>query len=294
VGFRQGLLKQPDNQKRFSECPTNLRHNRPMRAAWLTDLHLNFTSSQRRARLYSDIRLGGAEAVLLGGDIGEANSVCYFLTEMEEALQMPIYFVLGNHDFYGGSITTVHEAIARRAASSRWLRWLSACGPVGLTARSALMGHDSWADGRLGDFFQSEVLLNDYRLIAELRGLDKPKLFAKLNELGDCAADYLERCAAEALALRRNVVVLTHVPPFREACWHEGRISDDHWLPHFASKSAGERLKSAICRHSDRTMTVLCGHTHSSGRAEILPNLTVLTGRALYGEPEIQETLEIE
>ena len=265
-----------------------------MRAAWLTDLHLNFTSFQRRARLYSDICVAGVEAVLLGGDIGDANSVGYFLTEMEEALQMPIYFVLGNHDFYGGSMTTVHEAIARQAASSRWLRWLSVCGPATLGPRSALMGHDSWADGRLGDFFRSKVVLNDYLLIAELRGLDKPKLFAKLNELGDCAASYLEGGATQALALRRNVVVLTHVPPFREACWHEGRISDDDWLPHFASKSVGERLKSAMCTHPDGTMTVLCGHTHSSGRAEILPNLTVLTGRARYGEPEIQQILEIE
>jgi 3',5'-cyclic-AMP phosphodiesterase len=265
-----------------------------MRAVWLTDLHLNFTSSQRRARLYSDIRATRAAAVLLGGDIGEANSVGYFLAEMEEALQMPIYFVLGNHDFYGGSMTTVHEAIARQIASSPWLRWLSACGPTALTARSALIGHDSWADGRLGDFFGSEVLLNDYRLIAELRGLDKPKLFAKLNALGDCAASYLECSATEALALRHNVVVLTHVPPFREACWHEGRISDDDWLPHFASKSVGQQLKDAMCMHPDRTMTVLCGHTHSSGRASILPNLTVLTGRAQYGEPEIQQILEVE
>jgi hypothetical protein len=29
-----------------------------------------------------------------------------------------------------------------------------------------------------------------------------------------------------ALGRFRHVVVLTHVPPFREACWHEGRISD--------------------------------------------------------------------
>jgi hypothetical protein len=40
-------------------------------------------------------------------------------------------------------------------------------------------------------------------------------------------------------------------------------------------------------------MTVLCGHTHSSGECQILPNLLVKTGEAMYGTPKIQEILEI-
>jgi hypothetical protein len=43
----------------------------------------------------------------------------------------------------------------------------------------------------------------------------------------------------------------------------------------------------------DRTMTVLCGHTHSGGEAELLPNLRVLTGVARYGNPVIQRVLKI-
>jgi hypothetical protein len=206
---------------------------------------------------------------------------------------MPIYFVLGNHGYYGGSMTSVHEAIARETASSRWLRWLASSGVIAQTQHSALIGHDSWADGRLGDFFRSEAVLNDYLLIAELRGLDKPKLFSKLNALGNEAACYMEGLLTKALEQRCNVVVLTHVPPFREACWHEGRLSDDDWLPHFSCKSVGDRLAAAMRAHPNRTMTVLCGHTHSSGRAEILQNLTVLTGCAKYGKPEIQQVLEI-
>jgi hypothetical protein len=41
-------------------------------------------------------------------------------------------------------------------------------------------------------------------------------------------------------------------------------------------------------------MTVLCGHTHSSGEAQILPNLRVLTGGAVYGKPALQRVLEVE
>ncbi len=41
-------------------------------------------------------------------------------------------------------------------------------------------------------------------------------------------------------------------------------------------------------------MTVLCGHTHGSGDAQILPNLRVLTGGAVYGRPGVQRVIEVE
>lgn len=41
-------------------------------------------------------------------------------------------------------------------------------------------------------------------------------------------------------------------------------------------------------------MTVLCGHTHGSGEAHILPNLRVLTGGVVYGKPGIQRVLDFE
>jgi len=265
-----------------------------LRIGWLTDLHLNFVPPRKRAAFYSKLRRQRLDAVLLGGDVGEAGSVTQLLAEIENGLKMPIYFVLGNHDFYGGSIAAVRDAVKRQAAASPWLRWLPASGVVPLTATTALVGHDSWADGRLGDFFRSEVLLNDYLLIAELRGRKKKERYAQLNALGDEAAEFLEGRTREALAGWRNILVLTHVPPFRESCWHEGRISDDDYLPHFACRAVGDRLAAIMRDHPDKTMTVLCGHTHSPGSARILDNLTVFTGRAEYGEPELQRVFELE
>ena len=53
-------------------------------------------------------------------------------------------------------------------------------------------------------------------------------------------------------------------------------------------------LIEAMLAHPDHQMTVLCGHTHSSGEAQILPNLRVLTGGAVYGQPCVQQVFEIE
>jgi Icc protein len=89
------------------------------------------------------------------------------------------------------------------------------------------------------------------------------------------------------------VVVATHVPPFREACWYEGQISHDDWIPYFTCAAVGDVLHQAMLDHPDHTMTVLCGHTHGAGVADVLPNLRVLTGGAEYGAPVLQDVLHL-
>ena len=49
-----------------------------------------------------------------------------------------------------------------------------------------------------------------------------------------------------------------------------------------------------MAAHPECEMTVLCGHTHSPGEAQILPNLRVLTGGAEYGRPALQRVLTVE
>jgi hypothetical protein len=86
-------------------------------------------------------------------------------------------------------------------SASENLVYLSQTNVVELTPSTALVGHDGWADARLGDFDGSDVILNDFMLIDELRcwkdhhTLDKPALRQALQALGDEAAGYL-RCSS--------------------------------------------------------------------------------------------------
>jgi Icc protein len=75
-------------------------------------------------------------------------------------------------------------------------------------------------------------MLNDWGLINEFSGIyeDRYERLAKLYALGDEAADHFRTVLPDALRRFRHIVVLTHVPPFRDACWHEGRISNDGWF----------------------------------------------------------------
>jgi predicted MPP superfamily phosphohydrolase len=269
-----------------------------MRLAWLTDIHLNFvTRTGLDAFLHRVAR--AADAVVVTGDIAESPSVVDFLVRMERRLRRPVYFVLGNHDCYRGSIAETRLRVAEAARRSEHLVYLNEAGVVELSPTVALVGHDGWADARLGDFDDSDVLLNDYLMIDELfqwRGrqtLDKPALRRALQGLGDEAARHFDAVLPQAARRYRRVIAATHVPPFHEATWHDGRLSDGNWLPHFSSRAAGDAMRRAMESHPDCRLVTLCGHTHGAGEARILPNLRVLTGGAQYGEPAVQRVFVV-
>jgi 3',5'-cyclic AMP phosphodiesterase CpdA len=263
-----------------------------MKLAWLTDIHLNFLSPPDVGAFLRGVAEVPADAVLLGGDIGEADDVARHLDALDTTLQRPVYFVLGNHDFYRGSIAAVRAKVSALCSACPNLHWLPEAGVVPLTGETGLVGHDGWADGRLGNYWGSDVELSDWGLIADLAGLDRRDRLAILHQLGDEAAAHLRAVLPDALARFRHVLVLTHVPPFRNACWYRGRVSGDDWLPHMTCKVVGDALADAMTARPDRRMTVLCGHTHGAGEAQILPNLRVLTGGAVYGRPVVQQVLE--
>ncbi|MGI6494791.1 MAG: hypothetical protein ACOX5G_01650 [Kiritimatiellia bacterium] len=113
-------------------------------------------------------------------------------------------------------------------------------------------------------------------------------LLAALQRLGEEAAAHFGRVLPVALNAFEHTVVVTHVPPFLEASWHDGRFCDPDWLPFFTCKAVGDVLSRFMMQHPARRMTVLCGHTHGGGTSRILPNLIAVTGSAEYGNPAIQ------
>lgn len=265
-----------------------------MRLAWLTDIHLNFLSLEQMEAFCAELRDSEADAFLITGDISEAPTLELHLTRLADSVQRPVYFVLGNHDFYRGSIPEVRSTIAARCARSQWLRYLPEAGVLRLSETWALVGHDGWADGRFGNYRDSPVMLNDYVLIRELAWLSQEDRLSRIQALAEEAASHLGRTLSDALERHARVLVATHVPPFREACWYRDAICDDDYLPHFSSKASGDALRKALEGRPDKQALVLCGHSHGAGRTQPLPNLEVRTGGAEYGRPAIQEILGID
>lgn len=173
--------------------------------------------------------------------------------------------------------------------------WLPASGMQVLAGNTILVGQDGWADGRLGDYQNSRVAINDSRMITDLfqaKILGKFQLLEKMQVLADADAMQLQNDLQ--LAVNRDpkkIIVLTHVPPFKESCMHMGKISDDNWLPYFSSKIIGDVLLEVANKYPLIDFLVLCGHTHSEANYQVLPNLLVKAGKAEYRYPQLQEMI---
>ncbi len=269
-----------------------------MKLAWLTDVHLNFLDANERKNFYQEIINTRCNGVLASGDIAEAPSIKDILQELAEFIEQPIYFVLGNHDYYRGQIDAVRREMGALTKSNEYLFWLPASNPLQLDTDTLLVGQDGWADGRLGDYHNSRVALNDSRMITDLfqeKMLGRSKLLAKMQQLADYDANQLQEHLMQAAILHpRRIIVLTHIPPFAEACLYEGKISNDDWLPYFSSKASGDVLMNICTKHPNINFLVLCGHTHGKAKYCPLPNLIVEAGHAEYNRPEIQKIISIE
>lgn len=261
-----------------------------MRLAWLTDIHLNFLGTQQIEYWLRDLAAQELNALLITGDIGEAPSLQIYLLRMADTLQLPIYFVLGNHDYYHSSIKSVRALMRHLHNAHPLLNWLPRMKLQRLNQTTALIGHGGWGDGGYGHFLASPVVLNDYVMIDELSSINPDERLQRLRKLGQEAATHLQETLPDALHQFDHVYVAMHVPPFQESVWHEGNTpsDDDPYLPHFSCKAAGDTLLQIAQRFPNKRITVLCGHTHGSGQVTPRPNLTVITGGAQYSKPEIQ------
>lgn len=263
-----------------------------VRLAWLTDLHLDFLSEPELEAFLVRVKNRGADALLVGGDVSHAIRLRTDLLRLHKTTGKPVYFVLGNHDYYGSSIRWVNAEVLDVCATCPDLHWLSDSGVVELSPVAGLIGDGGWGDLRLGDVDRA-VALNDEYHIDELKVAGRELLRERLQALAGQSASHIRRVLAEAVARYEEVILLTHVPPFREACWHDGVISGDEWLPRFTCAAVGDAVREIMADHPDRRLTVYCGHSHGDGYAEIDGNIFVWTGGAEYGAPKVQRVIEV-
>lgn len=267
-----------------------------IKTVWLTDIHLNFLPPEKRIGFYSKIIEKNPKSILITGDIGEANNVCELLEEIHYHIKKPIYFVLGNHDYYRGSVLEVRENIIKLCEKNPSLHWLGKPEVITLNSHTLLVGHDGWADARYGDFDHSHVNLNDSRFIMELYQaylLNKTELKKQMMLLADMDAEALHKTLEFAAGYNpKKIIIATHVPPFPENSWYKDNPSDANWLPYFSSKATGDIISYIAKKYPNINFLVLCGHTHTRNTTQLYPNLQIKTGGAEYYVPEIEGYIE--
>lgn len=255
--------------------------------AWATDVHLNFAREEELAAFCAELREADGDAILLTGDIAEAPTLKSALKLVRDRTGKRVYFVLGNHDFYYGSIAKVRAATRTFAPGVVYL----ARAPGFVLGDVVLVGVDGWGDGRAGNFRDSRARLSDQQLIRDFAGMNHAQLGPKLEQLGADEAHALRAQLATAVALRKKVLVACHVPPFLQSSYHAGKPSDDDFAPFFVWVAGGEVLLEFAKANPEHQFLVLCGHTHSESVYRPLPNLRVMCGKARYHHPVLNGTV---
>lgn len=270
-----------------------------MKLLHLSDIHLNFLSVSKRLDFYDAIRQACPTHLLITGDIGEAigsfecPSTLGLLTELFDNTHVPIVFVLGNHDYYGSSIEAEREKIISYCNESADLYYMTSHAPIILNntaIKTYIIGADGWGDTRAGNWAESSVRLNDSVYIEELRQAyneSKDTLEKAMMALADTDTNKLSVDLAIACTLAERIIILTHVPPFKEASRYRGKQSSNDFLPFYCNALLGDTLLEYALQHPTITFDVLCGHTHDEfvySHPEA-PNLTVKVGKAQYGSP---------
>jgi len=260
--------------------------------AWATDLHLVFVRPRFLDDFLASLVQTSADAIAISGDISDGRRLEDHLSLIAMSTQKPIFVVLGNHDRYHTSFADAEQRVQRVVGHHPHLRRLTGREVIELSPRTALIGVDGWADGQSGSGSASPVVLNDTILIDDLAKLSRAAAWKRIAEFSCASAEAIKLSLDAALSSFREVILLTHVPPLREATWHEGNISAPDFLPHFCNARLGEVIRVACARNAESKLTVLCGHTHSEGVYQE-NNLTVLTAGAVYGSPRIDRLLPI-
>lgn len=254
------------------------------RIAWATDIHLDRLSESDYLEYKEYLAELNPDSLIISGDIAEGEKVCQSLADFDESFNFPIYFVLGNHDFYFNDFDGMENKIRDLVKNSKNLIWLTESEIIRLNESTALIGVEGWGDGRNGTVNISKGYTKDLLLIESYKGLNRDEIAKLLNSRGDYYAEKLRPKLIEAVKNYQKVFFITHVPPFVEVCFDRSlRVYDEFRQPFYTCKAIGDMLLEVMKENPACQMTALCGHTHETADVKVLENLRVRVKESGYG-----------
>lgn len=274
--------------------------------AWCTDIHLDTVGNEKLFDKFANaVNAANPAGIFITGDISTAKSLVFHLTLLERVLFRPIYFVLGNHDYWGGRVQDVRRAMRDLSNMSQYLKYLPTTQYVNLDSSTALVGHDGWYDALNGDYKKSELMLNDWFKIGDYVDVNNGRKVTTRADLNiDGIAELSKKLAHEgvthlhdsikaAARYHKRIVVLTHVPPFEDSHVHNGSRGTPDAQPWYTSRMLGDMLLRAADAYPNITFDVYAGHTHGKYEGNFAKNLRVHVGAADYGNPTLQSLVEV-
>ncbi len=256
-----------------------------MRFWHLSDLHLNHLENDglnEFVRRLSVVEL--TDLVLCTGDITVASSLRSHINLLASALKGRLLYVLGNHDLWGGSFATPENTLKHHSSTGGKDVFMDLVENVD-EGDVTVVGDSGWYDGRLGLQGVPQFIMNDWYNVSEYRShLDDVRSFSA--KVADAKVSTLELKLNSVIRQGcKKIIVLTHVPPYQEACRYNGKPSDLEALPWFSSQILGDVVDQAAAENPDTMIEVLCGHTHDGFVYRRSRNVRVTVAPAAYGAP---------
>lgn len=262
---------------------------------WLTDTHFTYLKKSELVQFLVELEAHKADGIFLTGDISNGTNINKHLHWLANIVKVPVYFVLGNHDFYRTSFEQVENSMVGLMAEHSNLCYLTLTPePIQLSENTALIGHDGWYDAGWREPSTSLVFISDWFLIREFRRLFTiEEVLELIRARARQAATFLDMSLRKALETNSTVYLLTHFPPWPEQHEWWGKLTEWFWQPYNSSKIVADAVSSVMKDYPDKKVIILAGHTHNRRVVHPTPNIEQRVGAANLGKATIQEIIQI-
>lgn len=255
---------------------------------WYSDTHLNFTFPWTKYSFVEKILSEKPVGLILTGDIACGISLKSILTFLARKLdEIPIYFVLGNHDYYGTSFEYVKNTVKSLYIKYKNLIYLENNDIIELNSNAGMIGADGWYDARLGNPIYT-IYNFDWIMIDDFRNLKNHQLQLELcRQLADNSASRIKSLLEKALEKYQTIYILNHVPAWPEATRGLGSITEEFWLPYNVNSAMGKVIEETMKDRGNQNVVVLAGHTHIPTLLNVSHNIEcIVQGGKYLGVPQ--------
>lgn len=266
--------------------------NTSKRICWMTDLHLDQADSKHTSVFLRKLEDSEFDIALITGDIASSSNLPEHLAMLAKACgSKPLYITLGNHDYYGSSISETLERTRLLCGQIPNLHHLSESGAIDLDNYTFLVGGDGWADGQWRGRRTEDIRSPDHYSIRDFRSLNKWQCYRKMKQLGKESTNAIRQRIKPKMRSAQKIIIANHIPPFRTSALFNGKPCDANYQPHFVQSTLGAMLIGMAKENPEKQFMTLSGHTHSECSDQVFTNLTSMVGGHKKHQPKIQEIL---
>lgn len=248
-----------------------------MKILWLTDTHVDKLAPESYQELLEFIIASKADGMWLTGDIGDPPHNIEFLKTLFEKFKKPVYFVLGNHDFYAYKIADMRYEVVQLVKTYPLANYLSETPGFDIDGH-IIFGMDCFANTGQ-DIIQQMTWDSDH--ILDLDAPNESHLKAQLNALAEKDAKrLLKKCQKQIHNRRQKVSILTHVPP-SDALKGQFVVKPlQQKRSVFYSPILSEVLHQLASDFPSIQFNVYSGHIHQTQRYQIAENMMGYVAKA--------------